>query len=142
MNIYFYVFFSYLILNIFDWITGSIKAAKFKKLSSDKGIKGLLKKLCYWLIILISFGFSSIFTFLSNEIMDIDLSIIFLLGWFTFASLFISEVISILENLISLNIKVPSILFRLIRLTEKIIEQKEFEITSSKDDIKDNTKLN
>lgn len=118
---YWYILATYVIFNFLDWLTGSLKAIKLKQVSSYLGIRGLLKKLGYWIVISISFVFSSVFVILGVTILDIDLSIMYTLGWFTFGVLFINEIISILENLVALNIKVPNILIRSLRITEDIL---------------------
>lgn len=119
---YWYVFITYMIFNLLDWITGTAKALKLKKVSSNIGINGLLKKLGYWVVIGISFSFSAIFVIIGKKILNINLSIMYSLGWFTFAILIINEIVSILENLISLGIKVPNILIKSIKVTENILD--------------------
>jgi toxin secretion/phage lysis holin len=122
---YWYLFIGYLLLNIIDWITGSLKAIKLKELSSYIGIKGLIKKIGYWIIIGISFYLSYSFAKLGNNILGINLSIMYLLGWFTLASLTINEALSILENLSLLNIKIPSFLMKSLKSTKKILDNAE-----------------
>ncbi len=119
---YWYVFISYLIFNILDWITGSLKAIKSKELSSYLGVKGLIKKLGYWIVIGIAFSFSSIFVIVGKAFLDINLSIMYSLGWFTFVLLIVNEVISILENLVALNIKVPNILIKSLKVTDRLLD--------------------
>lgn len=117
-----YIFIVFMMFNFLDWITGSLKAIKLKKLSSYVGIKGLLKKLGYWIVIGIAFSFSTLFVIIGKEILGINLSIMHSLGWFTFSILIINEAISILENLVILNIKVPTILIKSLKITEKILD--------------------
>ena len=54
------LFAAYLILNVIDYITGIIKAKKKKTESSKEGVKGILKKVCYWFIIVTTFIISYI----------------------------------------------------------------------------------
>ena len=49
------LFFGYLILNVVDFITGTIKARITKTESSSKGLTGIIKKVGYWILILITF---------------------------------------------------------------------------------------
>lgn len=128
---YWYVFIGYMVLNLVDWITGMLKAIKHKEVSSQKGISGLMKKLGYWIVIGISFSFSSLFVVLGNKILNMNLSIFYFLGWFTLASLIIDEVISILENLTALNIKIPSILKKSINFTDKLLDSASSEILNN-----------
>ena len=56
-----------------------------------------LKKLGYWLMIMVAFGAGAVFIEIGNSI-GIDLGITTLLGWFVLASLIVNEIRSICEN--------------------------------------------
>ena len=49
------LFLGYLILNILDYITGTIKSRMNRVENSNKGIVGIIKKICYWILICIAF---------------------------------------------------------------------------------------
>ena len=55
------LFVAFLLLNIADWLTGWMKSRMAKKENSVKGWKGVLKKLGYWLMIMVAFGASAVF---------------------------------------------------------------------------------
>ena len=55
------LFVAFLLLNAADWITGWMKSRMAGKENSVKGWKGVLKKLGYWLMIMVAFGASAIF---------------------------------------------------------------------------------
>lgn len=118
---YWYIFITYMIFNLLDWITGLFKAIKSKKLSSHMGINGLIKKLGYWIIIGIAFSFSTMFVIIGKESIGINLSFMYLMGWFTFFILMINEAISILENLVALNIVVPRLLIKSLKRAKNIL---------------------
>lgn len=103
------LFAGYLILNIIDYLTGSFKARITKTESSNKGSIGILKKVCYWILIGVSFFISFLLTKLGQKI-NINLEFIMLFGWFTLTCLTINESRSIIENLIEIGIDVPSFL--------------------------------
>ena len=65
-----------------------------KKENSVKGWKGVLKKLGYWLMIMVAFGASAVFIEIGKTI-GVDLQVTTLLGWFVLASLLINEIRSI-----------------------------------------------
>ena len=46
-------------LNVADWLTGWMKSKIAHKESSNAGWKGVLKKLGYWLMIVVAFGAST-----------------------------------------------------------------------------------
>lgn len=103
------LFAGYLILNIIDYLTGSFKARINKTESSNRGIIGILKKVCYWILIGVSFFISFLLTKLGQKI-NINLEFIMLFGWFTLTCLTINESRSIIENLIEIGIDVPNFL--------------------------------
>lgn len=117
-----FVFAFYLFLNLCDYITGSIKARVNQVESSVKGDIGILKKLCYWILILISFlvpiGFEEV-----GQIIDVDLQITQLLGWFIIGSLIINECRSIIENLVAIGCNVPSFLVKGLDTASKKINE-------------------
>ena len=49
------LFAGYLVLNILDYLTGIAKAKFTKTESSANGLKGIIKKVGYWFLILVSF---------------------------------------------------------------------------------------
>lgn len=92
-----YIFIGLVTIIVFDFITGVFKGIYLKTLSSEYGIKGIVRMLTV-LILIIIIGF---FTTLTKQ------DYIF----FTFAMFFILEyIISIIENLTLMNIPIPSFL--------------------------------
>lgn len=92
-----YIFIGLVTVIIFDFITGVFKGVYLKTLSSEYGIKGIVRMLTV-LILIIIIGF---FTTLTKQ------DYIFI----TFATFFILEyAISIIENLDMMNIPLPSFL--------------------------------
>ena len=118
------LFVLFLLFNVIDFITGWMKARVTKKENSIKGFKGVIKKLGYWLIILVSFSASVLFMEI-GEVLKIDLSITTMLGWFVLASLAINEIRSIIENIVECGYKVPQILIKGLDIANKAINKKE-----------------
>lgn len=87
----------FLLLNVIDWVTGWMKSRINKRENSNKGWLGVLKKIGYWLMILVAFSASAIFIEIGKAI-QIDLGVTTLIGWFVLASLLVNEIRSILEN--------------------------------------------
>lgn len=79
------LFVAFLALNVADWITGWMKSRMAGKENSMKGWQGVLKKLGYWIMIMVAFGASAVFIEIGKAI-HIDLGITTLLGWFVLAS--------------------------------------------------------
>ena len=116
------LFVAFLLLNVADWLTGWMKSRMAGKENSTKGWKGVLKKLGYWLMVLVAFGASIIFIEIGNTI-GVDLQITTLLGWFVLASLLINEIRSILENFVEAGFNVPVILVKGLEVADKIVNK-------------------
>lgn len=117
------LFFGYLILNFFDYVTGTIKSKVNHTESSNKGLIGIIKKICYWILICISFLISFLLVQVGMKI-DFNLDFVMFFGWFTLACLIINETRSIIENLVEIGINVPSFLTKGLDIYAKIIDSK------------------
>lgn len=118
-----FLFAALAILNIIDWLTGWYKAYRNHEESSYKGLKGIIKKLGYWAIILVAWIVSYCFIYIGG-VLHINLDFMTVIGWFTLAMLLVNEARSILENLVELGVYVPEILIKGLAVTEKLINAK------------------
>lgn len=116
----------FLLLNVIDWITGWMKSRIAKQENSVKGWQGVLKKIGYWLMIMVSFALSAIFIELGDTL-GIDLGVTTLLGWFVLASLLVNEARSIVENFVEAGFNVPAILINGLEVADKIINKENEE---------------
>ena len=117
------LFAGYLLLNILDFITGCIKARINKTESSAVGLKGIIKKVCYWLLILVSFLTAYLLSII-GELLGLNIYYVLLFGWFTLACLLINEIRSILENLTEIGIEVPNFLSKGLKVVNNAINSK------------------
>lgn len=115
-----FLFVAFILLNVADWITGWMKSRLEGKENSVKGWQGVLKKLGYWLMVLVAFGAGAVFIEIGESI-GVDLGVTTLLGWFVLASLIINEIRSILENFVEAGFKVPAILVSGLKVADKIV---------------------
>lgn len=120
-GVYWYVFAGYLLCNVLDWGTGWYKARRLGKESSKVGFKGILKKLGYWVIILVAFLLPDLLINLGRDVLGINLDFMLLFGWFTLACLLVNEIRSILENLVECGYNVPGFLIKGLAVTEKLL---------------------
>ena len=136
------LFAAFLLFNVIDWITGWIKSRMTGQESSAVGLKGVLKKLGYWIMIAAAFIMSVVFMEIGITL-GIDLQITTLLGWFVLASLIVNEIRSIIENLVEAGFNVPSILTKGLAVAEKILQEADgtLEIDTN-DESKDVYRLN
>ena len=124
-----FLFALFLLLNIIDWITGWMKSRINKKENSAAGWKGVLKKLGYWIMILFAFIIASGLIEIGTVI-DVDLGITVILGWFVLASLIVNEARSIVENFVEAGYNVPTVLVSGLEVADKLINKED------KDEIK------
>ena len=116
----------FLLFNIADWLTGWMKSRMAGKENSVKGWQGVLKKLGYWLMILVAFAASAVFIEIGNTL-GMDLGVTTLLGYFVLASLLVNELRSILENFVEAGYNVPNILVKGLEVADKVVNQDEQE---------------
>lgn len=121
-----YLFAAFLLLNVIDWITGWMKSRINNRSNSTAGWKGVLKKIGYWLMILVSFVASAVFIEIGVTL-GIDLGITTLLGYFVLASLLVNEMRSIVENFVEAGYNVPKILTNGLEVADKIINKENQE---------------
>ena len=116
----------FLLFNVADWLTGWMKSRMAGKENSVKGWQGVLKKLGYWLMILVAFAASAVFIEIGNTL-EMDLGITTLLGYFVLASLLVNELRSILENFVEAGYNVPIVLVKGLEVADKVVNQEEQE---------------
>lgn len=114
----------FLLFNVADWITGWMKSRINNVENSSAGWKGVLKKLGYWLMILVAFAASAVFIEIGNTL-GMDLGITTLLGYFVLASLLVNELRSILENFVESGYDVPTVLVKGLEVANKMVNQEE-----------------
>lgn len=119
-----WLFLAYFLLNVADWLTGWLKARLNGVSSSMIGAKGVLKKLGYWVMIALGFGMSVIFIEIGT-IINVDLGITVIFGWFIFANLFVNEIRSIIENFVEAGYNVPAILKKGLAVAEQLLDEDE-----------------
>lgn len=121
-----FLFIAYLGLNVADQFTGRLGAKMAGKVSSRIGWMGVMKKLGYWIMIMVAFGASAIFVEI-GKVIGINLGITTLLGWFVLASLLINEIRSIVENLVKAGYDVPKVLIKGLEVADKVVNKDQEE---------------
>ena len=116
------LFAAFLFLNAADWMTGWMKSRMMNKENSCVGLKGVLKKLGYWIMIMVAFGASAVFAEIGN-VLGIDLGVTALLGWFVLASLLVNEIRSICENFVEAGFNVPLILRKGLEVADQVVNK-------------------
>lgn len=112
------------ISNVIDYATALI-ACKMngKKWDSGTGIKGIVKKVLMWLLVVVAVVFDELLLYASRTI-GLQLPFQFLIGCIVAIWLICNELISILENIKTCGVALPPFLEPLIKSTQEKVEEK------------------
>ncbi|MFZ2538972.1 MAG: phage holin family protein [Oscillospiraceae bacterium] len=105
-----------------DYISGVIAAANFGKLSSKKGIFGILKKLGYCITVAVALITDQLIITVGSQF--VQTPIVSLFGMLTIVWLTLNELLSILENLGKIGVPLPSFLNKVIKNLKDGVESK------------------
>lgn len=111
--------------NIVDYITG-LMAAPYRDdgcISSYKGIKGIIKKVCLWLLVLVGAWVDILINY-AVECAGINITIPFIVATLVAVWLVANEIISILENMIDIGVSMPPFLLPIVKHIKKQTEAK------------------
>lgn len=111
--------------NLIDYATGLV-AAKYRQdggISSYKSIRGIFKKIGMWLLIIVG-SFMDILIQYAVECMGLGLTVPFIVATVVAVWLVVNEIISILENLIDIGVKMPPFLMPIVKYIKKQVEEK------------------
>lgn len=119
-----------IIAMIIDYISGMAKAYYKAELSSKTGIKGIVKKVCYLLVVCVA---ATIDWLLSSGLkkIGITIDINYLFGVIVSIWLIINELISILENLAVVGVPLPGFLTKIVHKLKVAVESRGDEDTKS-----------
>lgn len=100
-------------LNLIDYITG-LAASRYRgqKLSSYKGLRGIIKKICTWLLVAIG-GVLDWLLMYAGETVGIDVEFRFVTACVVTIWLICNEIISILENIKDIGAPLPPWLMKI-----------------------------
>ena len=110
--------------NITDYITG-IMASQYRneQVSSYKGIRGIYKKVGMWIMIFIGWMMDMLINY-TVQYIGIPVSLPFIVATVVAVWLICNEMISILENLIDMDVNIPPFLMPLAKMINGQIEDK------------------
>ena len=106
-----------------DYFTGMAKAKCNSELSSRIGIKGIIKKVCYLVLVCVGIGVDFLITY-TAEYFGINLGFKAFFSILISVWLIINELISILENISTLGVPVPGFLTKIIDKLKVTVETK------------------
>ena len=110
--------------NFVDYITG-ICAATYRQdqVSSYKSIRGITKKVCQWLLVLLGAWVDILINY-AAEYTGIKITIPFVEATIVAVWLVVNEIISILENMLDIGVSMPPFLMPVIKYIKQQVEDK------------------
>lgn len=105
-----------------DYGTGMAKAWNAGTLCSRTGIRGILKKVGYLVIVAVAMGVDYLLRYGLDQV-GVHINIEFLIAAIVIVWLIINELISILENVAAIGAPVPEFLLKLIKKLKTVTEK-------------------
>ncbi len=110
--------------NVIDYVTGLMAVgSRDEKLSSYKSFRGVVKKVCMWLLVVVGVIIDELIKY-AADVGAVELPFTFLVACIVAIWIICSELISILENMIDIGVNLPPFLMPLIKLIPKTAEEK------------------
>lgn len=109
--------------SVLDYITGMLRAWRRRELDSTIGKAGIVKKLGLFIMVGVGIGLDWVVV-ISTQYVGYDLPFKNVFSWILSFWLVLNEMISILENLQQLGVKVPGFLVSRLKRTQETIEKK------------------
>lgn len=110
--------------NLVDYITGLI-ASKYRDepINSYKSFRGIAKKICMWLLVIVGALVDQLILY-AGDIIGIKMPFTFLIACVVAIWIICNELISILENIKDIGVKLPPFLQPLVENVKKQVEEK------------------
>lgn len=110
--------------NLIDYFTG-LAAAKYRNeaVSSYKGIRGIIKKVCMWLLIAVGWMMDVLIEYAVVTV-GLAVELPYIVATVVAVWLICNELISILENMIDIGVAIPPFLMPLAKLIRHQAEEK------------------
>lgn len=118
---YWLLFAGLLFCNVCDWLSGWMRSREKGESCSRIGAKGIVKKVWYWVVIAIAFYIGFSFEQMGQTI-GVRLGFMKFVGWFVLANYLVNEIRSILENLVDMDVNVPPILIKGLKVASEKID--------------------
>lgn len=111
--------------NVMDYATGLAAAhRRGQKVSSYKGINGIAKKVCMWLLIAVGAVVDWLLLYCGDQL-GVEIHLPMLVSSLTAVWLIVNEVISILENIGDTGVPLPGFLTKIVQGLKSKIESAE-----------------
>ena len=125
------------VLQVIDYATGLVAAKyRFEQISSYKSFKGIAKKICMWLLVIVGGVLDWIITY-AAESAGLDIGVSFVVACIVCVWLMCNEIISILENMVDIGVKLPPFLMKITKRLQSSVENKA-DINDNEENKEDN----
>ena len=111
--------------NIIDYATG-LCAAKYRGdggISSYRSIRGIIKKVCQWLLVLVGAWIDVLINY-AVDCAGVDITIPFVVATIAAVWLVVNEIISILENMLDIGVTMPPFMMPVVKYIKQQVEAK------------------
>ena len=110
--------------SVIDYITG-LAASPYRQdgISSYKSIRGIIKKVCMWLLVVVGAIIDQLLIYTTDKI-GIAMPFTFLVACIVAIWIICNELISILENLKDMGVNIPSFLTPIVKNIKSQVEDK------------------
>ena len=110
--------------NLIDYATGLVAIPKRgESVNSYKSFRGIAKKVCMWMLVGVGAMIDQLLLY-ACETIGINLPFTFLVACIVAIWLICNEIISILENMIDIGVKIPPFLLPLVKNIKRQVEDK------------------
>ena len=108
--------------NVVDYATG-LAASKYRNvpINSYKGIRGIIKKVCMWLLVVIGAWIDILINY-AMEYIGTEFELPFVVATVVCVWIVANEIISILENMIDIGVNLPPFLMPLVKRIKTTVE--------------------
>lgn len=108
--------------NVVDYATG-LAASKYRDepINSYKGIRGIIKKVCMWLLVVIGAWIDILINY-AMEYIGAEFELPFVVATVVCVWIVANEIISILENMIDIGVNLPPFLMPLVKRIKTTVE--------------------
>ncbi len=121
--------------NIIDYITGLLASAyNGKDITSYKSIRGIVKKICMWLLVVVGAWLDVLINYTIHTV-GADITIPFVVATVVAVWLVVNEIISILENIMAIGVDMPPFLMPIVKYIKRKTEEK---VQIEESEVKDN----
>ena len=112
------------VCNLIDYSTGLMASKKRSQdINSYKSIRGIKKKICMWLLVVVGAVIDSLITY-AGSIVGRDVPLTFLVACIVAIWIICNEIISILENIKDMGVYIPGFLDPLVRNIKSQVENR------------------